>query len=203
MKILNLCCGATRPQGEEWYNLDSLRLTLRVGTPERTQLDSEPRYVEHDVEKELPFESDYFDGIVASHCLEHFTAPRAVKIMLECKRALKKNGCFLSSVPDAAYFRANHHRDNPQNAERIFGEPIYLPDGEDTFFGYALWNRWHKTILSYDSLWCYYTRAGFINVMGSPAPEGPRPSPGESAYNKMANLLNRIPFSLIMSGLKP
>ena len=65
MKFLNVGCGGQRPQSEEWYNLDNLRTQLKEGTPERINLDHEPRYVECNLLTEpIPFPVDHFDGML-------------------------------------------------------------------------------------------------------------------------------------------
>lgn len=195
MKFLNLGAGATRPQSPEWINLDCLRGHLRPGTPERAQLDSESNYVEHElgVALPLPFEPNTFDGVLASHVIEHFDCQLGVYVMRQCRDVLKPGGILLVSVPDAAYFRRVYPDDKPENAERLFGEPIHAPDGEDTFFGYALWNRYHKAILTEESMWCYFKRAGFdIPARADVAVLGP-----------LSSLLNRRRFSVVMVGQKP
>lgn len=206
MKLLNLCCGATRPQDPIWTNLDQLHPVLLPDTPERIQLDSEPRYTEHDVlAGPLPYPDDTFDGVLASHCVEHWDCQQAVTVMKECRRVLKPGGCLLVSVPDATYFRTMHDYDNVENAKRVFGEPIHLPDGETTFFGYGLWNRFHKAILTRDSLWCYFVRAGFAGTWEfeytGQQPDGE--SPHTDSLFTMGKLLNRLQFSLLMTGYKP
>lgn len=201
--LLNLCCGATRPQSDEWQNIDQLHPVLALGTPERAALDAEPYYTEADVTKGLPYPAESFDGILASHCVEHWDCMTAVDVMRECRRVLKPNGVLLVSVPDASYFRRVYAEDTPENAVRLFGEPIHLPDGETTFFGYALWNRWHKAILTEDALWCYFVRAGFEryaiyrqSTTAMVMPEIP------DALSLMQTLLNRPKFSLAMSGVR-
>lgn len=199
MKLLNLCAGANRDQGEEWYNLDSLRSVLNDGTPERANLDAEPRYLDHDVIKcPLPFPDGYFSGILASHCLEHWTCQEAAYVMKDSLRVLSKGGALMVSVPDASYFRQVYNQDTIENAEKLFGEPIYLPDGENTFFGYGLWNRFHKTILTEDALWCYFMRSGFANVTPLRAMNFT-----SEPIEKMTGLLNRLAFSLVMVGFRP
>jgi predicted SAM-dependent methyltransferase len=193
MKFLNLGCGATRPQGPEWTNVDNLMPVLAVGTPERNQLDSEKNYVNADITNPLPFRPDTFDGCVCSHVIEHFDCQMGVFIMRQIRDVLKAGGILLVSVPDASYFRQQWPDDQPENAERLFGEPIHLPDGEQTFFGYALWNRYHKAILTEDALWCYFIRAGFdIPAQVDAAVLGP-----------LTSLLNRRKFSVEMMGVKP
>lgn len=197
MKLLNLCSGATRP-GDPWVNLDQLHDVLKPGTPERANLDAEPNYVEHDVLRgRMPFADDSFDGILASHCVEHWTCQEAVQVLRECHRILKPSGEIIVSVPDASYFRKVYEseRDTKENAVELFGEPIHLPDGETTFFGYALWNRFHKAILTEDALWCYFTRAG-LNVQAY------RDAPETSVTYAMEKLYNRMKFSLLMGALK-
>lgn len=189
---------------EPWTNLDNLRAQLREGTPERAQLDDESNYVDHDIANgPMPFDEGTFDGAMLSHVLEHFDAPSGVKLMQDCRRILKPRGVLLVSVPDASYFRRVHAEDTPDNAVRLFGEPIHLPDGEHTFFGYALWNRWHKAILTEDALWCYFVRAGFspyriyrISTGEQELPELP------DALALMRAALNRRRFSLVMTGVR-
>jgi predicted SAM-dependent methyltransferase len=203
VRLLNLACGSVRPQAEIWWNLDNLRTQLAPGTPERAQLDSEPRYVEHDLssDAELPFEENSFDGVLLSHLVEHFTCWEGVRIMERCGRILKPEGALVVSVPDASYFREVYNEDNIENAVRLFGEPIHLPDGHDTFFKYALWYWQHKVILTEDALWGYFKRAGFDRVF--------RIDPMELGTNcdslelkEIHSLLNRRQFSLVMVGIK-
>lgn len=198
MKLLNLCSGANRPQDEFWWNLDDLHGHLARGTPERVNLDAELRYVNHNVLDGLPFVDDEFDGILASHCFEHWNCKKGVKVMKQCFDCLKPGGTLMVSVPDASYFRLMESADTVENAVEIFGEPIFLPDGEDTFFGYALWNRFHHAILTEDALWAYFKRAGFSQIerIGSVSYEG------NEACMEMHKILNRRLFSLVMVGHK-
>jgi predicted SAM-dependent methyltransferase len=125
--------------------------------------------------------------------------------MISCWRVLKPGGVLLVSVPDASYFRKVHDEDTVENAERLFGEPIHLPDGETTFFGYGLWNRWHKAILTEDALWAYFVRAGFKDVMTLMRTYLEHVQQSETANGTMENMvkqLNRIPFSLVMCAVK-
>jgi predicted SAM-dependent methyltransferase len=203
MKLLNLCCGGNRPQDEFWWNLDELHEVLAQGTPERLNLDAEPRYVDHNVLDYLPFAHEEFDGILASHCFEHWDCKQGVDVMRRCMNCLKPGGVLMVSVPDASYFRLMYVADTAENAVELFGEPIYAPDGENTFFGYALWNRFHKAILTEDSLWSYFIRAGFkdTNIMRiSPILHGDEII--HESVKEMHKILNRRLFSLIMVGYK-
>lgn len=201
MRLLNLCCGAVRPQSEEWINLDNLYPVLPIGSPERTNLENEPNFRQWEITEngKLPFEDEEFDGIVASHCVEHWDLHQSVRVLKECWRILKYPGYLIVSVPDAAIFREKHWFDYPDLAVRNFGEPIHEADGEQTFMGYAGFNRFHKQLLSEDSLWCILYRAGFHRIL----------CPGDLALHvtcdmleTMKSILNRLPFSLILRAEK-
>lgn len=206
MKLLNLCCGAVRPQSEEWTNLDLLLPVLGRHSEEWKNLQQEKNYIEHDVTSgPLPFPDETFDGILASHCVEHWDCQEAARIMGECRRVLKAGGVLLVSVPDASYFRRVHDQDTVESAVALFGEPIHLPDGETTFHGYGLWNRYHKAILTEDALWSYFVRSGFGKVDALRFHQGMMTYPAlctGSPLDQMASILNRIPFSLVMAGVK-
>lgn len=205
MRLLNLCCGSVRVVDDVWVNLDNLHATLLPGTPERVNLDAEPNYVNYDVESGYGLYGlapEMFDGILASHCFEHWNLHSAISIMRACYRLLAPGGVLLVSVPDATVFRKNWEFDTVENAERLYGEPIHLPDGETTFLGYAGFNRFHKTLLSEDVLWCYFVRAGFEAGHIRKYSGDVKDAVYQEQVWIMAKLLNRIPFSLIMGGTK-
>lgn len=206
MKLLNLACGGTRIVDETWVNIDNLHAILHSGTPERENLDREFNYVNCDLETGyglFGFQPDAFDGILASHCFEHWDCQTGVKIMQGCHRLLVRGGVLMVSVPDAAIFRAQHHEDTVENAERLFGEPIHLPDGEVTFANYCLWNRYHKAILTEDALWAYFLRAGFkASQIETHRRHGGITIGRPESFRTMQSLLNRPVFSLVMSAEK-
>jgi predicted SAM-dependent methyltransferase len=208
MRLLNLACGAVRP-ASPWVNLDELRKHLAPGTPERTNLDAEPNYVEFDaLSGPLPFGRDTFNGVLASHCVEHWDALEAVRVLKECHRVLMPEGALIVSVPDATYFRNVHGTDTIENAEKLFGETIQ-DEGKDSFLEYALLYRYHKQVLTEDALWALMRGAGFADRMIKRY--------SESVYQKdrdmfrsdftetidpMIALLNRQKFSLVMIAFK-
>lgn len=163
MKLLNIGCGSTRPT-YPWINLDSLRAVLAEGTPERKDLDREENYVDHNLIDPLPFESDSFDGILASHVIEHFDCLQAVAILKECHRILNPCGIIVISVPDCSYFRKINHEDCPENVPRLFGQPWPPGEPKKTFMDYALFFGDHKQILAEDSLWCLLKNSGFSKI---------------------------------------
>lgn len=220
MKLLNLCAGANRVQSPEWVNLDQLFPVLPEGSPERNNLLSESNYVEFDVlSGPLPFKDGEFDSLMASHCFEHWSCGESEMVLKECYRILKPGGMMLISVPDASYFRKVYDFDTPEKAVELFGEPIHLPDGEDTFTGYALWCPGkHKTILTEDAVWHYLKRAAFGHVsrvyLDAAAKETTDKKwwkcherigdfgPAMIGMCLMVTQLNRLPFSLVMAGVK-
>jgi len=208
MKLANLGCGGTRPQDEFFWNVDTLHDILHPGTPERAQLDSEPRYIDHNLANGVPFPDNDLDGILCAHCLEHMTLHDCVKVLRDCHRALKPGGVMMVSVPDAVVFRKHHHEDTMENAERIFGEPIWPGDGEVTFMGYAGFTHNHLQLFTEDSMWCCMTRAGFTQIERLHTNGGILNYDAsflwESTKTKISltSILNRLPFSLVMVGVK-
>lgn len=214
MKILNLACGNVRPSSTsevEWTNLDNLFSVLAIGTPERNNLEAESGYYNADVlhESGIPAEwAETFEGVICSHAVEHWTCQEAVYVMKQCRHLLKPGGILLISVPDATYFKTVHDQDTVENAQELFGEPIHLPDGETTFTNYALWNRWHKAILNEDVLWHYFRRAGFKRIQNLKGAihflekYGCTPFEITEPLKTMMGVLNRLKFSLVLSGQK-
>ncbi len=192
MKFLNLGCGYPRIKGEEWVNLDNLHAHLLPGMIERDQLDFERNYVNHDLlSGPLPFADGEFDGILASHVIEHMDAQTAVKVMEDCRRVLKSDGQMLVSVPDASYFRKVYPRDVNANWEELF-DVCDVHNPTPTFFRCALWFNEHLALFTEDVLWAYLVRAGFA----------PHPLSEVTVHHQMLGQLNRRKFSVEMVGIK-
>jgi predicted SAM-dependent methyltransferase len=198
MKLLNIGCGSVRP-GDPWINLDNLHTQLAHGTPERANLDKETNYVEHELcTTMMPFANETFNGILCSHVIEHFDAQDSVKILQDCHRLLKLNGVLIVSVPDAEYFWSVRNKDTPDNAVKLFGEPI-CPDEpwHKSFFDYALFYHQHKQVLTETSVKCLLLKAGFsFFERASTAPFI------SDLMISMGAIMNRRRFSLEMVALK-
>lgn len=203
MTLLNLGAGATRP-GPPWINLDSLRTILHPGTPERAQLDREPNYVEYDLRGTgpWPFPANHFDGILASHLLEHFDVLEGTKLLKNCLNSLTENGLLMISVPDASYHRSVYDRDIRKNAYMLFGEPIPESSPQKTFLEYALFFMDHRTVYTEDSLWAMLVNAGFQSGNISRLDAKEQGWPGDKPLHHMHALLNRRMFSLVMVAIK-
>lgn len=212
MKLLNVGCGGHRPP-EPWTNLDTLRVFLKEGTPERKNLDSETNYIECNLlTQSIPVPDRTFDGILIQHVLEHFTCHECTEVLGKCRAVLKDGGVLVASVPDAHYFRYVHRLDIRENAKDLFGESIsgdWYDEETKTFFDYALWHREHKQILNSDGLWALLRRAGFdhdkirrvdletdlLRKAGFKSELQEEPCPVLDAIRKQ---LNRIRFSAIL-----
>jgi len=90
-KCLNLGSGDQHFESNnetEWLNMD---LDARDGKVE----------VAGDVSKELPFQSEMFDTMVASHILEHIEMSIVTDVIKDWMRCLKKDGHLIITVPNA------------------------------------------------------------------------------------------------------
>jgi predicted SAM-dependent methyltransferase len=84
LKLLNIGCGsAFHP---EWINIDLVAASSAVQA--------------HDIRKNLPYSSNYFDACYSSHMIEHLTLPQAHQVIAEAFRVLKPQGIFRVVVPD-------------------------------------------------------------------------------------------------------
>jgi SAM-dependent methyltransferase len=205
MKLLNVGCGGNRPQDEPWWNLDCLKKALKQGTPERSNLDKEPRYVEHLLGNgPMPFENDSFDGCLVSHVIEHFNCHQAVVVLEDCRRILKPGGLLVVSVPDADYFLSVHDRDKPENAVELFGEPIH-DSWQPNFMRYALFHRDHLQVLTEASLMCLLIQAGFVlitTVNQAMGAFGGIPDEWLPCLKEIEKIMNRRKFSVELCAIK-
>lgn len=207
MKLLNLACGGTRPQDEHWWNLDHLMGgVLQPGTPEYMNLSREPRYVNFMLNPitKMPFDDGEFDGLLASHCVEHWDCHTAVSILADCRRILRPGGLLVVSVPDAEYFLKVYGQDKPENAVELFGEPI-SESWQPNFFSYALFKEDHIQILTRPALACLLVKAGFppyqvFNIEPKPGFSGcfwdKEPLP------EILKIMNRRKFSVELAAIK-
>lgn len=84
LKLLNIGCGsAFHPT---WINIDLVAAS--------------PAVQAHDIRKNLPYSSNYFDACYSSHMIEHLTLQEAHQVIAEAFRVLKPQGIFRVVVPD-------------------------------------------------------------------------------------------------------
>lgn len=186
MIYLNLGCGYPRPQKPPWVNLDNLRSVLKVGTPERMNLDAEPNYIDCDLSKGIPFGDNEVDGLFCSHMLEHLKPREGIAFFRECKRVLKEGGVLRISVPDAEFMMQCEIAGIEYCNE-------YRPEGM-SFTEHVLGFPEHMQVTTYWSVYFFYWVAGFKKIEKRFYQKSPVP--------KLAELDNRPTFSLFMEGTK-
>jgi len=109
MVKLNLGSGPVSARG--WKNYDwgllpvlgKYRLTsifIKLGLLPKDYDWKWPKLELVDIRGRLPDEDKSVDYIYCSHVLEHFEKEDALKILSECKRVLKNNGCIRVVLPD-------------------------------------------------------------------------------------------------------
>jgi len=99
-------------------------------------------YFMEGVADSLPYESSFFDFVMALDVMEHIQAPKILKVLREVKRVLKKNGVFIISVP------LNEHLEelvaagsNPNSHMRVYTPDILRM--ELSFFGFSIFKEYY------------------------------------------------------------
>lgn len=82
--LLNLGCGDRRH--DDWVNADLMPVAADV--------------LAIDLRKPLPFPDGSFEGVYASHVLEHLAPIEALALLRECRRVLRPKGTVRVVVPD-------------------------------------------------------------------------------------------------------
>jgi len=99
-KILDIGCGKGNfiksvPSYQEIWGMDIIKETV-------DKLNKQGFKAKWgDLNKKIPFKDNEFDGITCFHVLEHIADP--LKILLEIKRVLKKDGTLLIVVPNLSF----------------------------------------------------------------------------------------------------
>lgn len=73
-----------------------------------------------DIALGLPFANGSMQGIFTEHCLEHFTLPKAVDILRECRRVLMPGGRLRIVVPDGELYLDIYHRQMAGDLSSLF-----------------------------------------------------------------------------------
>ena len=90
---LNLGCGGAW-HVDGWIGIDQ-RSTADVWQPSE-----QPRFIDLDLRKGLPFSTNSVDVVFSSHALEHFTYEEAIVVLFEVYRVLKIGAPLCLVVPD-------------------------------------------------------------------------------------------------------
>ena len=109
--------------------------------------------------RKLPFPSNDFDYIVASHFLEHLTADEGLVFIQECHRVLKKDGVIRLAVPDAGLLIEKYVAEELGYFDEINPEckKAVTPLGK---LNALLWGG-HKTVYDAPTLSYKLQKAGF------------------------------------------
>ncbi len=120
------------------------------------------KFIHRDIRYGLPFSSDSIPNIFSSHFLEHLHKGDALKLLNECYRVMKKNGCIRIVVPslDAAVESIDNALSEYRsgNIEPIQKHVTNLQIGfMDSFTG-------HKWMYNFNELQQLLREAGFSQV---------------------------------------
>lgn len=108
----------------------------------------------------LPFESDYFDYIVANHTIQMIRFDDLSRAFAELRRVLKPGGVLRILVPDA--YRAIYGWIDGSVAYPVAPEIEPTPDGR--FLRYLFWHGDARSAFTADSLIDALERSGFVEA---------------------------------------
>ena len=160
-----------------------------------------------DVTKQLPFEDNTFDYIVAEHLIEHLTHQDGLRMLKECYRVLNPAGKIRIGTPDIDTVMQLRR---PEKSELQLNYIKWHVDGclpeigiyRDIFvINSAFSNFGHRFLYDYETLHESLKEAGYVNIV--------RCKPGESvdknlcgvdcrAMDEMTSFTN-----LIIEGTRP
>ncbi|UEM25228.1 methyltransferase domain-containing protein (plasmid) [Skermanella mucosa] len=146
-RYLNVACGLTRRDSEEWFNID--------GFPA-------PRVdVVWDLTRSLPFEDKRFEGIYAEHFFEHLEPADAHTFLRECLRSLRPGGTIRISVPDGELYLRRYFEDRKWMLERRGGRFRTPMEVVNEVFRQG---REHQFCYDFETLALLLREAGFVEV---------------------------------------
>lgn len=100
-----------------------------------------------DITKSLPFKDSSIDGIFCEEVIEHVTYIDALKLLKECYRVLKPDGCIRLSTPSLEWFASN-----------------VLSGVDEPSINEVFYNHGHRFIYSEKDLKSQCAQAGFVNL---------------------------------------
>jgi predicted SAM-dependent methyltransferase len=121
-----------------------------------------------DVTRGLPFPDAYVGGIFTEHMLEHIPFNKALDVLAECRRVLKRGSVLRIVVPDGELYLSEY-------GKHIRGEPSSMPyasaDAQEFAFTTPIVsvnrifrNHGHCFIWDYETIRLGLLRAGFTQV---------------------------------------
>jgi ubiquinone/menaquinone biosynthesis C-methylase UbiE len=144
MKRLNF--GSAFDIHEGWVNLDK---------------DDHGQDVIADVLEGLPFEDDYFDGVVANHVLHMFTWDELIDALTELARVLRSGGVL--RVIDIDPIKAFHAYESGHASVLVIPDEVE-PSIDGKFCKYLTWYGTRRNICTADFMCDILRRAGFVRT---------------------------------------
>lgn len=148
---INLGCGSHIIEGDEWVNVDNYLL-----------FNGEPRkhFVQADIIKPLPFETNSVDYIICDQVLEHIPMKDIPGVLYEIRRVLKEKGTATIIVPDfkgavEQWLKIDHNQNFDPTVYTWLSEVVY---GNQTHQG-----EFHKTAMSAGYLNYVLNMVGLVN----------------------------------------
>nr|WP_321404159.1 methyltransferase domain-containing protein [uncultured Desulfobacter sp.] len=201
---VNLGCGLAVAPG--WINIDGSLNSLVADWPisilrvlysfsganqyytidDYCSLLSGNRFVHHDLANSIPLGDASVDYIYSSHFLEHLRRDKAVHLISESYRVMKKGGGIRICVPDLAY-SISLYQEGLAQKEKMLQRYFFV---EDMSSSYAE----HKYMYDYDLLKKLLSECGFVNVR--------RCKPGQGEVPDLELLDNRPEDTLYVEAEK-
>lgn len=109
---LNLCCAWTMAYGHVNYDVTDCKNFAQL---------YHHNFVQHDLRNGIPSATGVVDSIYCHHGLEHFTYEEGLRLLKECRRVIRPDGCMRIVVPDAD-FLCGHYSDREYWSKHQVGD---------------------------------------------------------------------------------
>ena len=107
----------------------------------------------------LPFRNNSIEAIFTSHVLEHFIIEDILRILSECFRVLKTDGCLRIAVPSLTIALKHYQKGEIKAFPRIKGRTV-----SRRFIDYILYHNTHLTMFDFAFLHELLEDVGFRNI---------------------------------------
>lgn len=119
------------------------------------------RFLRHDLRNGIPVATGVADCIFSAHCFEHLTYEELAKLLKECRRVIRPDGCMRIVIPDTETLTFDYHN-KPGLAS--YDE---MNDGcakAPTFAGklWALLGQGHSSFLDEETLFMMLEETGWV-----------------------------------------
>ena len=136
-----------------WTNID-------IHDLQQFAVQSQYKYLKHDVRQGLPFGTGVVDLIYASHFLEHLTFAEGVKFLRECRRVIRPDGIVRIIVPDADVLMQSYGESMLDNFREISDGVEQSPTQAGKLW--SLLHDGHHSCYDEETLQKAFEEAGFV-----------------------------------------